>query len=143
MYELTLINDSLIEQEKEDPYESSVPQREGKKRYYYTSRYERNPINRKKAIEIHGTRCMICGFGFEEFYGEFGRNFIELHHIKPLSEINEEVEINPETDLICVCANCHRMIHRSHDKVLSPDELRHMINNGLNNFFLEAELNMI
>ena len=56
---------------------------------------------------------MICGFDFEEKYGELGKGYIEVHHIKPLSEIDEEVVVNPETDLICVCSNCHRKIHNN------------------------------
>jgi 5-methylcytosine-specific restriction protein A len=39
----------------------------------------------------------------------------------------DTVEINPETDLIPVCANCHRMIHRRHDEVLSIEELKAII----------------
>jgi len=86
--------------------------KEGKKISYYTSKYERNHKNRVKAKEIHGYDCAVCGFNFEKVYGNLGKEYIEVHHIKPLSTLNEEVKINPSTDLICVCANCHRMLHR-------------------------------
>lgn len=98
---------------------------------YYTTRYERNPKNRKRAIEIHGTTCMVCGFNFEKFYGAIGKNYIEVHHIIPLASINEEIEINPEQDLVVLCANCHRMIHRKKDHVLTVSELKQ--------FMLKAE----
>ncbi|MBD2189898.1 DUF4357 domain-containing protein [Pseudanabaena mucicola] len=52
--------------------------------------------------------CSVCGFSFLKKYGE---DFIEAHHIKPLSEITEEVETKVE-DLAMVCSNCHRMLHR-------------------------------
>ena len=37
---------------------------------------------------------------------------------------NEEVMIDPVKDLIPVCPNCHAMIHRKKEKVVSIDELR-------------------
>ncbi|MCD7806975.1 MAG: HNH endonuclease [Lachnospiraceae bacterium] len=100
---------------------------EGRVKEYYSKKYERNAGNRAAAIRIHGTRCAICGFDFEETYGKLGKGFIEVHHIKPLSEINEEVVVNPETDLICVCSNCHRMLHRFKDYIIEADELKKMI----------------
>ena len=103
--------------------------KEGKKVSYYTTRYERNPKNRKEAIDIHGTVCMACGFDFEKTYGERGKHFIEVHHIVPLCSKEQEMTINPDTDLICVCSNCHRMIHRSKNEVLTLDQLREIISN--------------
>ena len=55
--------------------------------------------------------CEVCGFDFEKVYGVLGENFIEAHHIKPVSEMNdgEKTKIG---DIIMVCSNCHSMIHR-------------------------------
>ena len=53
--------------------------------------------------------CEICGTSFKEKYGEIGDGFIEAHHIYPISELTEETHIN---DLILVCSNCHKIIHR-------------------------------
>lgn len=100
---------------------------EGKKKVYYTTKYERNPKNREDAIRIHGTKCMICGFDFGLTYGELGKGYIEVHHIKPLSELEEEVVIVPETDLICVCSNCHRMLHRFRNYIVSVEELKQIV----------------
>lgn len=97
---------------------------EGKKVLYHINKYERNSENRVKAIEIHGLNCCACGFNFEEVYGERGEGFIEIHHIKPLSTLEEAVVIDPETDLVPLCANCHRMVHRRKDKVLTIEELK-------------------
>ena len=127
VYEIEFIDESIIMDEKNEPYETILPQKEGKKKEYYVTKYERNPVNRKRAIEIHGTKCIICGFDFEEQYGEAGRNYIEVHHIKPLSEINDEVIIDPQKDLVCVCANCHRIIHRRRDRIYSIEEVRQML----------------
>lgn len=86
--------------------------KEGNQKQYYVTKYERNPENRKEAIHIHGYACQVCGFDFEKVYGELGKEYIEVHHIKPLYSLDEETIVNPETDLICVCSNCHRMLHR-------------------------------
>jgi predicted HNH restriction endonuclease len=45
-----------------------------------------------------------------------------IHHVKPLSE--HEGEVDPASDLACLCANCHRMAHRRRTSVTSVDELR-------------------
>ena len=82
---------------------------------------------------------MICGFDFEAFYGEAGRNFIEVHHIKPLSSLDEEIMIDPEKDLVCVCSNCHRIIHRKKDGVYSLDDVIYTPERQRNALRLRAE----
>ena len=130
-YLVEFIDDEIIGSEKEDGLETEViPKTEGKKKEFYISKYERNPINRKNAIRIHGTKCMICGFDFEAFYGEAGRNFIEVHHVKPLSDTREEVVVDPKKDLVCLCSNCHRIVHRKKDGIYSLEEVRKMIVSG-------------
>lgn len=122
---------NIAEQEinwnEETEHSESIGQTEGRRKVYYTTKYERNSKNREDAIRIHGTKCMICGFDFEKKYGELGKGYIEVHHIKPLSELTEEIVINPETDLICVCANCHRMLHRFKSYMVSVDELKQIV----------------
>lgn len=100
---------------------------EGKKIRIYTTKYERDPANRREAIKLHGTRCMVCDFDFEEVYGELGKDFIEVHHTKPLSSLEHEVEVNPEEDLVCLCSNCHRMIHRNRNKIMTVQELKKLM----------------
>jgi hypothetical protein len=58
--------------------------------------------------------CTICGFSFPKTYGELGNDFIEAHHTKPISKRvgEEETQAN---ELVMVCANCHRMIHKTSD----------------------------
>jgi predicted HNH restriction endonuclease len=105
-----------------------IIEKEGQKKQIYTTRYERNSKLRKKAIQIHGTVCMACGFDFNRVYGERGKDYIEVHHIVPLSSIEEQIEVNPESDLVVVCANCHRMIHRKKNDILTIEELKSLIN---------------
>lgn len=119
----------LIKDLESEEIELYEPRTEGTLITYYGRRYERDPINRKRAIEFHGLSCKVCGFNFEEVYGERGKDFIEVHHIKPLSTLEQEAVINPERDLVPVCANCHRMIHRRKDNILTVDELKALVTN--------------
>lgn len=101
---------------------------EGGLKYYHAKRYERSAKNRTLAIKKLGVSCMACGFNFEKAYGEHGKDFIEVHHIQALSTLDKATMINPEVDLIPLCANCHRMIHRKKDQTLSLLELIKLIN---------------
>ncbi|MGO0883781.1 HNH endonuclease [Clostridioides difficile] len=101
--------------------------KEGKVKYVYGKQYERNPKNRIEAIKYHSTKCVVCGFDFEKIYGNRGKGYIEIHHIRPLSSVGKESNINPKTDLVPICSNCHRMIHRKKDNVLSIDDLKKII----------------
>lgn len=117
-----LISDIEAELSEEDSY-----YKEGAAKYYYGKRYERNPENRKRAIAIHGLSCKVCNFNFEEVYGERGVDFIEVHHINQLSTLKQETLINPEKDLVPLCSNCHRMIHRKKDEILTIEELKKIV----------------
>jgi 5-methylcytosine-specific restriction protein A len=85
---------------------------EGSKKQITVNAYERNPKAREKCIKHYGTKCFICSFDFEKTYGQIGKGFIHVHHLKPLSEINEEYTIDPIEDLRPVCPNCHAMLHK-------------------------------
>ncbi|MEG4225049.1 HNH endonuclease [Microcoleus sp. N9_B2] len=87
--------------------------REGAVRQVSVNAYEREPKARQKCIDYYGSTCSICGFDFGRAFGQLGKGFIHVHHLKPLSEIAEEYEIDPIKDLRPVCPNCHAMIHRS------------------------------
>ena len=108
--------------------EPMVPdgRQEGASRQRMTTVYERDPKNRLTAIHIHGTRCLACGFDFGDAYGTWGQGYIEVHHLFPLATQDEERMVNPATDLIPVCANCHRMFHRKKGKVLSLEDVQKM-----------------
>ncbi len=56
--------------------------------------------------------CDICRMSFLRTYGEVGAGYIEAHHLKPISELDGPV-IPSRDDLLPVCANCHRMLHRN------------------------------
>lgn len=88
---------------------------EGAKKRVTVNSYERDPQARNRAIEIHGLDCYVCAMNFEKTYGEIGIGFIHVHHIVPLHKIDNTYQVNPETDLVPVCPNCHAMLHRSNN----------------------------
>jgi len=58
--------------------------------------------------------CEVCGFDFKKSYGSCGEQYIEAHHRVPLSQLDEnENQKSRIEDLAMVCANCHRMLHRT------------------------------
>ncbi|MDB2438671.1 hypothetical protein N9W89_08155 [Hellea sp.] len=100
---------------KENSLKSSeeVVYLEGSRVPISSSRIERNSRARAACLELHGTRCCICSFDFEETYGELGSAFIHVHHLKLISDSEGPHKVCPETDLRPVCPNCHAMIHRN------------------------------
>lgn len=92
---------------QEEEYYTNV---EGEKVTIFSTKYERDAKLKEQAIKIHGTDCQACGFSFGRRYGDLGNGFIEVHHIIPISQGVRVV--NPETDLICLCSNCHIVAYR-------------------------------
>lgn len=85
--------------------------------------YERSSHLRMKAIEYftnnNSISCDCCGFNFPTYYGQkYGIDCIEIHHIKPIfqydgEDLDQLIE-NALKNLIPVCPNCHRVIHKKH-----------------------------
>lgn len=120
--------DDFSEIDSAQEFETRVIGTEGKKITYYGVRYERCPKLRLQAIAIHGLRCKACDFDFEEAYGAHAKGFIHVHHVKPISEFDEGQIVDPATDLITLCANCHAVIHRRLGKLLSIEQLKNLLN---------------
>lgn len=95
--------------------------------------YERDPALRNECIRKHGTKCKICGFEAAKIYGNEFAGKIHVHHITPLGSIKEFHTVNPDTDLIPVCPNCHMILHSKKDGVYLPEEIIEMINNATKN----------
>jgi putative restriction endonuclease len=113
-----------ISNDQNDMFESLHEGRANKK---YVTVYERNPVLRRQAIAIHGCRCAACNFDYEATYGDYGKGYIHIHHKKPVSELGSSTLIDPSTDLVPLCANCHAMVHRKKAETLSIDELKSLL----------------
>jgi 5-methylcytosine-specific restriction protein A len=93
---------------------------------------ERDPKLRalKIAQVMRGGRplhCEVCDFDFARTYGDLGEGYIEVHHVTPLYVSgSRETRLD---DLACLCANCHRMCHRSRpgESWRTPTALREQI----------------
>lgn len=98
---------------------------EGAIRSVRVNQYERDPRNRKAAIDRHGVRCFGCRLELAEMYGEIARGYIHIHHIKPLSK-GRVVKVDPEKDLVPLCPNCHAIVHLE-DPPLTINRLKELI----------------
>ncbi len=91
---------------------------EGEIKEMHIAKCERNPKLRKACIEYYRAQnegriaCVACGMAFGDVYGEIGEGYIEVHHLNPISQIEGVHAVDPKTDLVPLCANCHAMIHR-------------------------------
>lgn len=88
-----------------------------------------NAIKKFKKLNSDKLFCEICGFDFYDMYGEIGKDFIEAHHSKPISEMKENEKTNIE-DIVLLCSNCHSMIHRKRPW-LKKEDIKQLIKNKL------------
>lgn len=62
--------------------------------------------------------CDCCGFNFPNFYGDvYGNDCIEIHHKRPIFQYQgdtfEQLVDSALENLLPVCPNCHRVIHKN------------------------------
>lgn len=124
-----------VKSEYPDEADEAISFPEGILVYKLHRTIERNPnlIRQAKLKEMEESgelRCKICGFSFYEKYGVIGQNYIECHNIIPLSQIGEEYVATVE-DILLVCSNCHRMLHRIRPWI-NADQLKQLLkDNGV------------
>lgn len=99
---------------------------EGKRSERRHMAIERSSALRHLALARQGSDCRVCGFSFGAIYGSVGDGFAEIHHLKPLGSLREEMLVDPVADVVVLCANCHRMIHRD-SPPLTPEHLRRLL----------------
>lgn len=119
------VSTPIIDENTEDEDYSTLVFEEGKPIRIYTTKYERNSQIRAQVIKKKGTTCCVCEMNFEAVYGELGKDYIHVHHNKPLA--TGKRKSNSSTDFDVVCPNCHAMLHRQKGRCLSVDELRHIM----------------
>ena len=99
---------------------------EGAIRQAWVNAYERNPTARSLCIAHYGAKCVICGFDFGAIYGPLAEGCIQVHHVKPLSEVGHKYTVDPIADLRPVCPNCHAVIHLG-KPCRTIEEVRHLL----------------
>lgn len=124
------------EQNRElEDFDENLIIEEGEKRRTKTQTYKRSKKLRDYAITYFainsGIPCKACNFDFEQTYGEIGKGFIEIHHIKPIIKYKEqELTVFLKfaiKNVIPLCSNCHRMIHRIRKTALDVNELKRLL----------------
>jgi len=134
-------NEGEIKEKAKEDY-SGVIVEEGtlEKRNIYQRK--RSDKLRKLAIKKHKEKnngklpCIGCGFDFEEKYGDCGKGFIEVHHMKLISEMDiegtkEQIE-EALKKVAPLCSNCHRIVHRKKEKMVSIEQLKEIIKENSN-----------
>lgn len=106
---------------------------EGERRLVQHFRLERSrslvEAKKKAVLAVTGhLACEICGFEFKSRYGLLGDGFCEVHHKQPLAAV-VSTSVTRLQDLAVVCANCHRILHRS-SCTLSVEQLRERLINA-------------
>ncbi len=108
---------------------------EGATRRISVNTYERNREARRKCIRHYGSSCVVCELDLGLVYGSVAQGFIHVHHLKPLSEVSMEYEVDPITDLRPVCPNCHAIIHLG-SQTRSIEEVRELLERANDEFEL-------
>lgn len=109
-----------------DEVDESQLYHEGTVRQISVNAYERDPAARSACLAHYGTDCAVCGFSFQEVYGEIGEGSIHVHHLIPLAAIGRDYVVDAINDLRPVCPNCHAVIHLRRPPH-SIKEVRHML----------------
>lgn len=117
IYETLSYNEGLPKNHAEiENDENNFKDYEDLRKFRFHKRIERNKQLSNKVKKIQGYTCKACAMNFREMYGEIGEDFIEAHHLTPLSKIEKEkVLLDVRKDFIVLCSNCHSMIHRLKD----------------------------
>ena len=85
---------------------------EGAKSTQLVNAYERDERNRRAVLKRHGYRCQVCDVLLEDRYGSIAKDYVHVHHTKPISEVGEGYVPNLEEDFAVLCPNCHAIAHR-------------------------------
>lgn len=84
----------------------------GARRSVRVNAFERDERARAACIAHYGAQCAVCDFDFGKAFGSLGGGFIHVHHITPVSTIQDpSYQIDARRDLVPVCPNCHAMLH--------------------------------
>lgn len=104
-------------QPEEDGDDGATSAREGRLLARWALYRERDRGLRDRKIKEarmlgRAIRCEVCAFDFRAAYGNLGDGYIEVHHVTPLHVAGpSETTLDA---LAFLCANCHRMCHRSY-----------------------------
>jgi 5-methylcytosine-specific restriction enzyme A len=99
---------------------------EGARRTVTINRYERERRLRAACLAHHGYACICCGRKLSDTYGPEAETLIQVHHLTPLGTAQRRHLVDPHSDLVPVCPNCHAVLH-SRNPPFSPEQVRTML----------------
>jgi 5-methylcytosine-specific restriction endonuclease McrA len=104
----------------------TVAATEGRRRLVGHLQHERNQtVVREKKRQAASLDCEVCGFSFDRTYGGAASDYCEVHHLLPLSDVEQSTRTRME-DLTILCANCHRVVHLQNPPY-TLDQVRNML----------------
>lgn len=131
--EFSSVHNNLQEGKKSEFFDENIIIQEGLKKICEREVYQRSCKLRKEAIRYYTKdgkiSCHACSFNFVDFYGQIGKGFIQIHHIKPIVRYKMEELMQTIKEalkkVIPLCSNCHSIIHINRT---NPIELNDLIN---------------
>jgi predicted HNH restriction endonuclease len=120
---------------KVDIFNENLIINEGHVSYKETKTLKRSYKLRDEAIKKYSNAdgeifCSACEFNFYKVYGELGKGYIEIHHLKPIFNYLEDdfkkTVVEALDNVVPLCSNCHRMVHRN-KKSISIEDLKLLI----------------
>ncbi|KAF0139901.1 MAG: HNH endonuclease family protein [Stygiobacter sp.] len=132
---LDILKNELVNEDDELNTQSFLEVSEGNQKLVSHIYKERNQkivkLKKDYVLRVLGKlECEACGFNFENQYGELGKDFCEVHHKKAVAEY-EHGDITTLDDLSILCANCHRMIHKT-SPLMDINDFRLVLTKQLN-----------
>lgn len=104
--DMTTFIDALVETLRSD---ADVSDAEGQRQL--TSCRKRSARNRFRMLEQAQGSCAGCHLNLHEYFGSRGDKGLEVHHLKPLGREKEGIIKTSLSDLVVLCATCHRLLH--------------------------------
>jgi 5-methylcytosine-specific restriction enzyme A len=106
----------------------SVIEGRPKLRVHFVKERSSNLSRQKKQTVLAQSGCLACeccNFDFYDAYGDRGKDFCEVHHTTPLAKLTKATAVTL-SDLVIVCSNCHRMLHRF-EPLLTIEQLKKIV----------------
>jgi hypothetical protein len=103
-----------------------------RKKAYRDAKFKSDAVDYFKKQSPDGTlSCSCCNFSYSNVYGGRGKDYIIIHHLKPLFQYKDEDRVKFFSEAIKntapVCSNCHDMIHRKKNNILSIEQMHDIL----------------
>ena len=77
----------------------------------------------------------MCDVDLEQRYGIVANGAMQVHFEPAPGRTGVPFKLDPRTDLVPICPNCHVMLHRGRDKPLRVEDLKRIMDRKRRNAF--------